>query len=152
MIPLAVGIAGIAITVGLQSIATSIILRKLRSIAQASSREWEKKHRVLILGIVASCLAVKHYIDMVLWAFAYWAFDVRQEFDEFESALYFSSVTYTGLGYGDIVLTGSWRLMCGLQAMNGILLFGWSAALLFLIVQRLLIVEQHEDQLKSERN
>ncbi len=86
-------------------------------------------------------LAVKHYFDIFLWALAYWYIAGEKQFDDFESVLYFSSVTYTTLGYGDIVLTDSWRLICGIQAMNGILLFGWSTALLFFLVQRLWIAE-----------
>ena len=82
-------------------------------------------------------LAIKHYLDIVLYAFGYWFFENASQLEDYESALYFSSVTYTTLGYGDIVLTDGWRLLCGLQAMNGTLLFGWSTALLFLLVQRL---------------
>ena len=74
---------------------------------------------------------------MVLWAAAYWVLGGTEHFDGFASAVYFSSITYTSLGYGDIVLTNSWRLICGAQAMNGILLFGWSTALMFYLVQRL---------------
>jgi hypothetical protein len=40
------------------------------------------------------------------------------------------------LGYGGITLDPEWRVLSGLEAMNGILLFGWSTALLFAVVQR----------------
>ena len=53
-----------------------------------------------------------------------------------EEAAYFSFVTFTTLGYGDITLPYPIRLMSGIEAINGILLVGWSTALLFAVVQR----------------
>ena len=55
---------------------------------------------------------------------------------DFETALYFSFVTFTTLGYGDITLSEGWRLLSGIEALNGLLLVGWTTALLFAIVQR----------------
>ena len=55
----------------------------------------------------------------------------------FEEATYFSVVTFTTLGYGDMTLHDhDWRLLSGIEALNGILLVGWTTALLFLVVQR----------------
>ncbi len=142
MIPVIVGIAGIVITVGLHAGATTIISELVKEHGFASHQRFGNRARPFILGITAGCLAVKHYFDIFLWSLAYWYIADEKQFDDFESVLYFSSVTYTTLGYGDIVLTDSWRLICGIQAMNGILLFGWSTALLFFLVQRLWIVEE----------
>ncbi len=50
----------------------------------------------------------------------------------------FSTVTYTTLGYGDITLPPVWRVMSGFEAMNGILLFGWSTAMFYAVVQRII--------------
>ena len=60
-----------------------------------------------------------------------------EELTTWEDAIYFSIVTFTTLGYGDITISGGWRLLSGIEAMSGILLFGWSAALLFALVQQL---------------
>jgi hypothetical protein len=46
-------------------------------------------------------------------------------------------VTYTSLGYGDVVLEKGWRLLGAFEAANGIVMFGWTTALIFFIVQRL---------------
>ncbi len=137
MIPLIVGIAGLAITVALHATATSLILGLLKRYGLPHHQQVGPALRPLILGLTAAFLAVKHYLDIVLWAVAYWYFAGEAEFANFESTVYFSSVTYTTLGYGDIVLTNKWRMVCGVEAMNGILLFGWSTALLFLLVQHL---------------
>ena len=55
----------------------------------------------------------------------------------YERAVYFSIVTFTTLGYGDITLPyEEWRILSGVEALNGILLFGWTTAFLFAVVQR----------------
>ena len=52
-----------------------------------------------------------------------------------EQALYFSTVTFTTLGFGDITLDETWRLLSSFEAANGLLMFGWSTALVFGAVQ-----------------
>jgi hypothetical protein len=52
-----------------------------------------------------------------------------------EKAVYFSTVTFTTLGFGDIVLDEEWRLLSSFEAANGLLMFGWSTALVFVGVQ-----------------
>jgi hypothetical protein len=44
-------------------------------------------------------------------------------------------VTFTTLGYGDVVVEGSWRLLASFQAANGIILFGWTTALLVAVIR-----------------
>ncbi|MEM9659316.1 MAG: potassium channel family protein, partial [Planctomycetota bacterium] len=69
---------------------------------------------------------------------AYWSEPGFEEFKELQTALYFSAATYTTLGYGDIVIEDEmWRLLAGLEAVNGMLLVGWSTAMLYFIVQRI---------------
>ena len=62
---------------------------------------------------------------------------VFDDLETFETAVYFSFVTFTTLGYGDITLSESGRVLSGIQALNGILLVGWSTAVLFAVVQKL---------------
>jgi choline-glycine betaine transporter len=52
-----------------------------------------------------------------------------------EEAVYFSFVTFTTLGYGDITLSEGFRVLSGIQALNGIILVGWSTAMIFSVVQ-----------------
>ena len=77
-----------------------------------------------------------HTVQIAIWAFAYRQLLPDDELPSFEAALYFSFVTFTTLGYGDITLTEGWRLLSGIQALNGILLVGWTTAYLFAVVQR----------------
>jgi voltage-gated potassium channel Kch len=56
---------------------------------------------------------------------------------DLQSALYFSAVTYTTTGYGDLVLPQEWRLVGAIEALTGILMCGWSTGFFFLVVSRM---------------
>jgi hypothetical protein len=71
-----------------------------------------------------------------LWAVL---FVLCDEFPELATAYYHSAVNYTTLGYGDLLLTPAWRLLGPLEATNGALMFGVSAAMVFAVVQRLVL-------------
>jgi len=85
----------------------------------------------------ALALMVLHTTEIILWASAYWLLLSTGELGTFEEAVYFSFITFTTLGYGDITLTEGWRLLSGIEAMNGIMLAGWTTAMLFALVQRI---------------
>ncbi len=82
-------------------------------------------------------LLLLHTMQICLWALAYLYLLPATVLNTAEEAIYFSFVTFTTLGYGDITLSGEWRIMSGIEALNGILLAGWSTAMLFAVVQRM---------------
>jgi len=85
----------------------------------------------------AIVLMMLHVVEVVLWALAYLLFLPGDHLGTFEKAAYFSVVTFTTLGYGDITLVEhEWRLLSGIEALVGILLVGWTTAFLFAVVQR----------------
>jgi len=71
-------------------------------------------------------------MEVLVWSVVYLGLNA---IEGFEKALYFSMVTFTTLGYGDVVLDSSWRLLASLEAVNGILMFGWSTAVVIYAVQ-----------------
>ena len=77
----------------------------------------------------ALVLMMLHVVEVLLWALAYLLFLPGDHLDSFEKAAYFSVVTFTTLGYGDITLVEhEWRLLSGIEALDGILLVGWTTA------------------------
>ena len=52
--------------------------------------------------------------------------------------VYFAFVNYTTLGYGDVIPKDRWQLLGPMTAMNGVLLFGWSTAVIFEVLRRVL--------------
>ena len=82
---------------------------------------------ILLLSTVMLILLLGNCLQMAIWA---GLFVLLGEFDNFAHALYFSGVTFATLGYGDVVLSEGWRLLSGLEAANGILMFGVSTAVM----------------------
>lgn len=77
------------------------------------------------LVVLALLLMLAHIIEMWMWAWTFMRLDL---FDGWQQALYFSAVSYTTLGFGDVLLPEEWGLLSGAAAANGLLLFGLSAA------------------------
>ena len=75
-------------------------------------------------------------IEVFVWALAYWIFDAAPAG---ASLVYFAFVNYATLGYGDVLPVERWRLLGPLTAMNGMLLFGWSRAVIFEVLRRTLV-------------
>ncbi len=91
-----------------------------------------------ILVRVALLTVTAHLLEIVVWALAYiWL----GAFEVFDTALYFSEVTYTTVGYGDVTIPNRWHLVAGMEGLTGILMAGWSGAMLFAVIMRLLQYE-----------
>ena len=75
-----------------------------------------------------------HLFEITVWAaFFLW----KQAMADWPSALYFSAVTYTTTGYGDLLLPKEWRLVGAVEALTGILMCGWSTGFFFAVVARI---------------
>jgi len=92
------------------------------------------KNIFFFIEIFAIILSL-HLAEICVWAgfYAIWA-----GLQDFESALYFSIVTYVTIGYGDVVLPVGWRLLGAIEGMTGILTFGWSTGVIFAVASRLM--------------
>jgi voltage-gated potassium channel len=130
------GLLLVTITVVIHAFGTTSLLLQL-------GRRYDKRtrsHRLtstlwfLISTIIA--LTALHLVQIAVWAWAYMILLPETVLDTFEEAMYFSFVTFTTLGYGDITLPSIWRILSGYEALNGVLLIGWSTAMLFAVVQR----------------
>jgi len=90
---------------------------------------------VLIAVMVAtvSVLMVAHMFEVIIWSLAYAIVDAAPGDVDL---LYFAFVNYTTLGYGDILPAECWRLLGPMTAMSGVLLFGWSTAVIFEVLRR----------------
>ncbi len=90
--------------------------------------------RVTVTTIGLTCwLMVIHLLEISVWALFYlW----QGCLPDGESAVYFPGVTYTTVGYGDLVLPRQWRMLGALEAMTGILMAGLSTVLFFAVISR----------------
>ena len=86
-----------------------------------------RRSRVLAMITVVFGLFAIMTVEVWVWAAA---FVLTGSFDDFATALYFSTVTFSTLGYGDVLPHEEWRLFTALEGVHGFLLIGWSAAYL----------------------
>jgi voltage-gated potassium channel len=92
------------------------------------------KRQVVALIFVFAVVMALHLIETSLWATFYYA---RGLFEDFETSLYFSLVTYGTMGFGDVVLPQRWRLLSGIEGISGVLLCGLSGAFIFAVINAL---------------
>ena len=129
-----IGSVLIAITVVIHAIGTTVWVRHLsREYANIRIPKFGQSMAILIKTVLI--VFVLHTIEILVWAGAYEVLLPRGELGSFEQAVYFSFVTFTTLGYGDITLSEGWRVLSGIEALNGILLVGWTTAMIFSVVQ-----------------
>lgn len=81
----------------------------------------------VVLVLLSLWLMFAHGVEIAMWAELYLRLDLIHDI---EVAFYYAAVSYTTLGYGDVVLEPKWGLLGAIAAANGLLLFGMSAALL----------------------
>lgn len=132
-----IGAGLIALTVIIHALGTTALVRYLATRFLDEDGNWSSRRVHVALTSAAVFLVFLHALEIIIWAIVYKALVPVGELANFEAAVYFSFVTFTTLGYGDITLSEVYRLLSGIQALNGILLVGWSTALMFSIVQKI---------------
>jgi len=110
---------------------TSVVKVAYALASKKTRRNWLILPSVMI-GTV-SVLMAAHICEVAVWALAYLIVDAVPKGT---GLLYFAFVNYTTLGYGDVVPRPDWQLLGPLTAMNGVLMFGWSTAVLFEVLRR----------------
>jgi Ion channel len=120
-----------ALCVVVHAIGVSSAVRWLRAPLSGSHPFW--RGTALFVGL-AGWIVLLHLIEITAWALCY----VRAgAMPDLQSALYFSAVTYTTTGYGDLLPPPDWRLVGGIEALTGILMCGWSTGFFFAVVTRM---------------
>ena len=87
----------------------------------------------LVIVATGSLLVAGHFTEVVLWAFTYAWVDAAPPGTDL---VYFAFGNYTTLGYGDVTPVPQWHLLGPMTALNGVMLIGWSTALIFEILRR----------------
>jgi hypothetical protein len=106
-------------------------LRWLRGLPNLAPGYWRSTW--LFIGI-AGWMIVLHLAEVIAWAAVYYW---KGAIPDLQSAFYFSAVTYTTTGYGDLVLPQEWRGVGGVDALTGILMCGWSTGFFLAAVSRM---------------
>jgi ion channel len=129
---LLVGAAVSACNIGIHALVMTVVVRVAQ---RAAATDTSRQSRRLIVVMIAtvSVLMAAHVSEVIVWSLAYAIVDAAPPGADL---LYFAFVNYTTLGYGDVTPVARWRLLGPMTAMNGVLLFGWSTAVIFEVLRR----------------
>jgi hypothetical protein len=116
----------------------ALVMTILVWVARAVSADNKSQPAVFLITVMISTVSVlmaAHAVEVFVWALAYLIVGVVPGKAGF---VYFAFVNYTTLGYGDILPVERWRLLGPITALNGVLLIGWSTAVIFEVLRRAL--------------
>ena len=131
----------IVVTVAIHAEAMLLAVRLIRKEEGGLREKMRQTHLYRVSGIVL-LMFLASLIEVLVWAFVYLWLNAIQGI---EQAFYFSMVTFTTLGYGDVVLQERWRLLASFQAANGIILFGWTTAIVMAVVHRVYFQKEKQN-------
>ena len=120
------------INIAIHSLVMAIVVR-VAQLASMKTRPHPSLFLAAVMIPIVSVLMATHALEVIVWSSAYAIVDAAADGS---NLVYFAFVNYTTLGYGDIVPLERWRLLGPITAMNGVLLFGWSTAVLFEVLRR----------------
>ncbi len=120
-----------ALCVVVHAAGVTTALRRFRRAIMPSLSFWSW---IWLFVRVAGWVVLIHLLEIAAWALLYF---LARSMPDLPSAFYFSAVTYTTTGYGDLVLPKEWRLVGGVEALTGILMCGWSTGFFFAVVSRM---------------
>jgi hypothetical protein len=134
--------------VSLGNIAIHAVVMTILVSTARRAEKWERGHPQLWLTAVmvatVGVLLVAHVAEVITWSLTYSILGVAPPESD---VLYFAFVNYTTLGYGDTVPVERWRLLGPMTAMNGVLLFGWSTAVIFEVLRHAMRIRNRSDEL-----
>ena len=114
----------------------AIVMAAVLTAARAASERVTSHPSLLLIAVMTTTMSVlmaAHIVEVIVWASAY---AIVGAAPPGTNLIYFAFVNYTTLGYGDAIPLQRWYLLGPMTAMNGVLLFGWSAAVIFAILQK----------------
>jgi hypothetical protein len=132
-------IAACIALIGLTTVVHYEVLRVLHARLPALAIPGRTKLLVVMFGVL-----VGHAVEICVYGLAFYGLVhflgagglTATEGATLTNCLYFSAETYTSLGFGDLVPTGGVRLLAGVEALNGLLLIGWSASYAYIAMER----------------
>lgn len=137
ILQLATATVMVLLTVMIHGLGLAMLGRTMRS-----EMRQEREHHVPSLSVrslgftMALVLALSGLHGLEIWAYAF-LYDAIGAVADLETAVYFSTISYAGIGFDDRYIEPAWRLVSAIEGINGLLLLGWSTAFFVTVVARL---------------
>ena len=139
---LLVSVAVSACNIAIHAIVMAAVLWVAR-IADERATSRPSLRLVAVMIATVSVLMAAHIAEVLVWSFSYAIVSAAPPGTDLT---YFAFVNYTTLGYGDVTPVERWHLLGPMTAMNGVLLFGWSTAVIFEVLRRTLTASRNEQE------
>jgi hypothetical protein len=127
-----VGAAASACTIAIHALVMTAVIQ----VAHAMSERRTSHPSARLTGVMIATVLVlmaAHASEVIAWSLVYRIVDAAPAT---ANLVYFAFVNYTTLGYGDVVPVERWQMLGPITAMNGVLMFGWSTAVIFEVLRR----------------
>jgi hypothetical protein len=128
----------------------ALVMTVVVGIAQTASKRKIQYPSLFLIAVMVptvSVLMATHALEVIVWSLTYSIVDAAPPD---ANLVYFAFVNYTTLGYGDVVPVERWRLLGPMTAMNGVLLFGWSTAVIFEVLRMTLMAGGNEAETREK--
>ena len=135
-----VGVAASGCNIAIHALVMVVVIRVARR-ADELATAYQTLRLISVMIATVTVLMIAHLAEVLVWSLIYAAIDVAPEGADLS---YFAFVNYTTLGYGDVTPVKEWLLLGPMTAMNGVLLFGWSTAVIFEVLRRALMTDPSE--------
>src|SRR5262245_59378118 len=121
----------------------ALMMTLVVQVARITAKSETTHSSLLLIGVMIAAVSVvmiAHALEVIVWSLAYWIVGSAPD----AKLVYFAFVNYTTLCYGDVIPVQRWQLLGPITSMNGVLLFGWSTAVIFEILRRTMAVTAWE--------
>ena len=126
-----VGVAASGCNIAIHALVMVVVIRVARR-ADELATAYQTLRLISVMIATVTVLMIAHLAEVLVWSLIYAAVDVAPQGADLK---YFAFVNYTTLGYGDVTPVKRWNLLGPMTAMNGVLLFGWSTAVIFEVLR-----------------
>ena len=123
----------------------ALVMTAVVRVARSMAAKNVSRPSLMLIGVMiatVTVLMVAHTVEVIVWSLAYLIVDAVPAG---AGRVYFAFVNYTTLGYGDVIPAEDWKILGPMTAMNGVLLFGWSTAVIFEVLRRSMTRLSHID-------
>jgi hypothetical protein len=137
-----IGAAASICNIAIHALVMVAVIRAAR-IADELATSHQTLRLMAVMIAAVTVLMFAHVAEVLVWSAIY---AITSAAPEGTDLVYFAFVNYTTLGYGDVTPVDRWHLLGPITAMNGVLLFGWSTAVIFEILRMTLTAAGHEGE------
>ena len=136
-----VGVSVSLSNIAIHALSMTVVIWGAR-VAGATRTSHQTIRLILVMSATVSFLMAAHFAEVLVWALAYAIVGAAPEGADL---VYFAFVNYATLGYGDVTPVKEWLLLGPMTAMNGVLLYGWSTAVIYDVLRRAMAAESDEE-------